>query len=115
MCGERRLTVCRICQTAGNNFPRAYAGPRTADDDDEGRRITVVCPTCDEPFVARFYKMCANCGYEFEDGINVPQPIAGRIDSDHTDTFRLWLVLGGMLVFFVAAGAYLWWLMERPS
>ncbi|MBN2022395.1 MAG: DUF2007 domain-containing protein [Pirellulales bacterium] len=58
----------------------AEAGVPEADTQDDGRieeaeddapaqdPLVLRCPTCDEPFVPRFARRCASCGYDFEDG-----------------------------------------------
>lgn len=111
MCGERRLAVCRFCGTAGTHFPLAYQGPGRVGHDEAAPPLSVVCPTCDEPFVPRFYKECEHCGYEFEDGVPVPHP-TGDHEILREDLTRVWILLGGMLLLFVACGVYLWWLMR---
>jgi hypothetical protein len=115
MCGERRMVVCRICETAGTDFPRAYDGLAGGANDEDGQQpLMLVCPTCDEPFKARFYKTCANCGFEFDDGIPVAMPSATRAAEEADTSFRLWVVVGAMMLFFVVCGVYLWWVMEKP-
>lgn len=107
MCAHRRLAVCRFCGHAGEDFPIGYAGP----DPSAQTPLRLVCPTCDEPFTPRFYKVCEHCGYEFEDGIELARPhrSAEEMQGDMT---RVWIVIWGMALLFVILGIYLWWVMR---
>jgi len=109
VCGERRLAVCKICQTARTDFPLAYGG--AAQDVAGVRRMMVVCPTCDEPFYPRYYKLCEHCGFEFEDGAEVPQPRSEQGVSAPIRG-RVWAVLVGTLLAGLVIGVYLWWLFR---
>lgn len=108
MCAHRRLAVCRFCGHAGDDFPIGYAGPAGAADD---APLQLVCPTCDEPFTPRFYKVCEHCGYEFEDGIELDRP-RRTVEEMQGDLTRVWIVIGGMIGIFAAIGVYLWWVMQ---
>lgn len=110
VCGEKRLAVCRICGTAGTTFPPAYQ-PGHADAE---RPLMVVCPTCDEPFVPRFYKECEHCNYEFDEGVSFPKPVPDE-ELLKSDLRRVWLVIGGMAALFAASGLYLAWLMSQET
>jgi hypothetical protein len=60
-----------VCGTAGGDFPRAdeefFADGKT--DGTDG--LLLICPTCDEPFVAQFLRRCQWCGHDFGDGLQV--------------------------------------------
>lgn len=109
-CQQARLAVCPFCQTAGNDFPLAYRGP----GDGEGgfaTKLMVECPTCDEAFEPRFYKLCEQCGHEFPDGVAVRQPL-GTIPDNSLNLQRFWIVVGASLAFCGALGLYFWWVVN---
>jgi hypothetical protein len=109
MCSERRLAVCRICSTASTRFPIGYQGPGESEDKEP---LLLVCTTCDEPFVPRFYKRCEHCGFEFEDGVDLPRPTR-EPEMVYTDMARVWVVIAGMVALFAVFAAYLRWLMRE--
>jgi hypothetical protein len=85
-CGEKRQTICPICQTAGNDFEKGHLPEEVNasdiveeltsyehDDHREGEKpvhsnIILLCHGCDEPFAPRFYDHCEHCAQEFPDG-----------------------------------------------
>jgi hypothetical protein len=111
VCGVRRLAVCRICETSGRDFPLAFAPPPLPDDDNAHRpQKMVVCPTCDEPFHPRYFRLCEHCGHEFPDGVAVSQPQAPVAD----DTFnrqRMALLLVGVILLGAALTLYFWYIV----
>lgn len=107
MCGQRRLAVCKYCGHAGVDFAIGYQGPSSAI----GGALQVVCPTCDEPFRPRFYKLCEHCGYEFDDGVELPRPTRS-VEEVGADLTRVWVVIGGMLLLFVGIAGYFAWIMR---
>lgn len=109
-CHQRRLAVCRICQTSGNNFPLAYGSePADVAEDAGDIQVMVVCPGCDEPFRPEFYKLCEYCGHEFPSGRSVRQPMLPRDATDpEINPARVYLVLLVVVGIFLAAAGYLW-------
>jgi hypothetical protein len=109
-CDERRLAICRICQTSGNDFPLAYSGaapPHFEATDDP--QVMVVCPGCDEPFFPEYYKLCEHCGHEFATGRSVRQPVRSGGEADpQINSGRLLIVLACFVGFLIASAAYLW-------
>jgi hypothetical protein len=110
-CHERRLAVCRICETAGSDFPLAYEGPTAPEEDAVRPAMMVVCPTCDEPFYPRYYKLCEHCGHEFPDGVALPQP-PGAPQVEPANFGRVLLILAGTIGVLGAIAFYLWWIVQ---
>jgi RNA polymerase subunit RPABC4/transcription elongation factor Spt4 len=70
-CGRRRQTVCPVCGTAGDEFPRAD-GPLSPELAPNGEAsLALICSTCDEPFVAEHLRYCPWCGSDAGAGIDV--------------------------------------------
>ena len=61
-----------------------------------------MCPTCDEPFVPEYPRLCEWCGHEFEDGFDgeLPKEPAEHIDS------RAILVMIGLAVLLMGLVGY---------
>ena len=80
-CGNLRHTFCPGCGTAGVDFPVAdWAESDALGRDPHGtdqastppdRAFWLVCPTCDDAFVPTFYRRCAQCGFQFPEGLEV--------------------------------------------
>lgn len=105
VCSERRLAVCPYCGTASTSFPQGFDfTPRDADALDDSPPM-VVCSMCDEPFRPEFYKHCEHCGYEFEDGVVVDEPLS---DEDLTRSrVREWQVMGMLIALLILGLLYL--------
>ena len=82
----------------------AAAAPE-ADDDDQAEQPAelLMCPTCDEPFVPEYPRVCEWCGHEFADGfeMELPGEPVEEINS------RVIAVIVGLLLFVAAMVAYL--------
>jgi len=95
-CGRQRVTSCPYCQRTGSVWPAAFGRPA---GEKAGNPLApfVVCPTCDEPFVARFYNQCPWCNHHFPDGVEAPRDsLARRLGmsiSMTPPTTREWLIL----------------------
>ena len=67
------------------------------------QRLTLLCPTCDEPFEPHYARRCAECGHEFADGFD---EVAGPSETAHFDYRIVALiavvlaVVGGLLTHF---------------
>jgi hypothetical protein len=120
-CGKPRLTSCPICETSGTSFPQAYH-PQSDEPDDVGKlasgsepqspaesaresRLTVICPTCDEPFSPAFPARCEWCGYRFADGVELTAPQAPPIDSTEFN-LRVAVVIVGLVAAMLGAFVY---------
>jgi len=116
-CGRRRQTVCPVCATAGIEFDLAeYLAPpepgrETRSDGastpptESELEVLLMCPQCDEAFQPRFYRRCAECGFDFADGIEIVQresaPLSPRV---------VWAIVG-MVTLGVGLLVYFWWLL----
>jgi len=123
-CGQRRLTVCPTCGTAGDQWePADYAGPAeplrrsrgeadapcmpTSDDPaaaQHAQEILLACPQCDEVCAPRFYRHCARCGQDAGEGIEV-----ASLDTEPLSPGTL-IVLGTLIGLAVATWLYFRWL-----
>jgi hypothetical protein len=99
-CAERRHTMCRICCTAGTDFPPADhevvemvavheldegSGARSPEPDspepdspetslpETVERVLrmLMCSTCDEPFEPSYARTCEWCGHDFGEGYEI--------------------------------------------
>jgi hypothetical protein len=61
---------------------------------------TLICPTCDEPFVPTFSRVCEWCGHEFDDGYDPEPPPAEPI------TGRALAVIVGLGLLVIAVVVY---------
>ena len=65
-CGQARNARCSICGERGSAFPSAYAsGPG------QGELPLFLCPSCDEPITPGWYRLCAQCGHDYGEGMEV--------------------------------------------
>ena len=84
-CTKQRQTVCPVCHEAGHqlplaDFPIGEDGVVSSQEVIDGASpipeasagVSVVCPICDEAFVARFYRRCEWCGHDFGEGLEFP-------------------------------------------
>lgn len=89
-CDHPRLAMCPYCKMSGDHFPDAYGGPppppiegkvaaNPQETLDRSRERYVICPTCDEPFVPRFFRRCTWCNYDFGEGVEPPEPAAPKV------------------------------------
>lgn len=117
-CERRRQTVCSVCGTAGIEFDLAeYLAPaehvcETRANEEasapasEELEVLLMCPQCDEVFKPRFYRLCAQCGFDFGAGIEIAQsestPLPPRV---------VWTILG-LAAFGLSLLAYFWWLLS---
>lgn len=83
-CNRRRQTACPVCGGAGDGFPlsdylalpepmrdsRQASAPSTRPQED-GFEVLLICPQCDEAFSPSFYRYCAECGYDYSEGLDV--------------------------------------------
>ena len=67
-CGERRSARCPVCGVSGTNFPWP-----TLQESDAGQQVLLKCEDCDDLFRPQWYRLCARCGHDFGDGIEVSQ------------------------------------------
>jgi len=131
-CGNRRQTVCPVCEVAGTDFPPAEynvelapvqssapcgscaqcspaeAGEEAKEepkaDDGEELPVLLMCATCDEAFQPRYYRLCAWCGHDHGEGIEPPPPPREAFEG------RTIAVMLGLACIAAAVCVYLWYL-----
>jgi len=123
-CGRNRPTYCPTCDIAGDQFPLAEYIPaaapveRTRRDagcacktcdvgrDEDHAPVLLMCPSCDEAFAPKFYRLCEECGHDFSEGrqVVVPEPVElpGRV----------LFVIAALGALTIAVLAY-WWILFR--
>jgi len=105
-CSEPRSARCPICEASGSNFALA-----DLQESESGDRVLLFCPNCDDHFRPEWYRLCARCGHDFGDGIQMTQP--ARVGSPIG--LREWLVVAATTAFLIAVSAYFVWLFSaRP-
>ncbi|MBC8877089.1 MAG: hypothetical protein H8E44_47275 [Planctomycetes bacterium] len=92
-CGRNRQTYCPTCDIAGDQFPLAEYIPAAAPvqttrrdtgcackscgdgrgegHDEDHAPVLLMCPSCDEAFAPKFFRLCEECGHDFGDGRQV--------------------------------------------
>ena len=116
-CGRRRQTVCPVCGTAGVEFDLAEflapvepvqptRGDASAETAEQQLEVLLMCPQCDEAFQPRFYRRCAQCGFDFGEGIEIAQREVAPLPP------RVTFVIGAAVAVCVALLAYFWWLLR---
>jgi hypothetical protein len=103
-CRQRREVLCNICGSRGNKFALA-----DSVEVQGGTQVLLFCDTCDDHFRPQFFRICHHCGHDFGSGIET-EPVQQTIELPE-NTGRTWLVIGGLVAFAVALGAYFYWLM----
>ena len=63
----------------------------------------LMCPSCDEPFPPKYYRQCAECGHDFGEGVELPEPVHHEQISP-----RVVIVMGILATVAVAATVYFW-------
>ncbi|MFP6757796.1 MAG: hypothetical protein VCC99_06195 [Alphaproteobacteria bacterium] len=119
-CSERRHTMCRICCTAGTDFPPAdhevvemvavhgLDEGGAADSPEPIERVLrmLMCSTCDEPFEPSYARRCEWCGHDFGEGYEVvvrhTEPVAPRTIA--VGVALVVAMLGLMVYFAVIVG-----------
>jgi len=103
-CGERRSARCPICLSSGSSFDLADLQPSGKAD-----RVLLFCPDCDDHFLPEWYRRCARCGHDFEDGIEVIPVTTARLPTGAGE----WLVVAVLIGFALALSAYFLWLFSN--
>lgn len=82
-CGEPRVAVCPYCQTTGGHFRAAedFTAEDVSGEAADGEPVMLICPTCDEPFDAAYFRVCGACGHDFGSGLDTP-PIVRELSSE---------------------------------
>lgn len=119
-CGWPRQTVCPTCGAAGCEFQLAeYLAPAepmrptrrqsTAPEERnaEDMEILLVCGQCDEAFTPQFYRVCAKCGHDAGDGIQIDPHDGGQVNG------RVVLALQALILVCLAFVLYFWMLLRH--
>jgi Putative prokaryotic signal transducing protein len=108
-CRQRREVLCNICGSRGSKFALADSV------EEQGRtQVLLFCDSCDDHFRPQFFRICHRCGHDFGSGVEA-EPVQQKIELPE-NTGRTWLVIGGLVLFAVAMGAYFYWLLTmRPG
>lgn len=72
-----------------------------------GPAVMLVCPTCDEAFVPRFFRRCRHCEHDFGSG-----PDVEPVDEQPVNYRVLWAVFA-VLAALVGLWIYLVWLFRQ--
>lgn len=121
-CGRSRPTYCPTCDIAGDQFPLAEYIPaaapveRTRRDsgcacktcdggrDEDHAPVLLICPSCDEAFAPKFYRLCEECGHDFGEGRQVKVPESVELPG------RVLFVIAVLGALTIAVLAY-WWIL----
>lgn len=104
-CHQPRNARCPICGESGANFAAAY--PNSTDKNNEP---LFLCPSCDDPISPDWYRLCARCGHDFGDGLEIKNPDPTAINLP----LRVLIVLVALLGLVAAIAAYCFWLFAHP-
>ena len=109
-CGNNRQTFCPICGEKGqqlpvDELPLTDFASETAQHVAEERR-TVICPLCDEIYLAQFYRHCEWCDHDWGAGIEV-NPISSALVTQ-----REWLVIAILVGATIVLLFYFSWLFQ---
>lgn len=104
-CGQPRQTACPVCGTVGGDFPRADIEFADAFPPDAEVQFTVLCTTCDDPFVPEWLKLCGTCGNNFGEGTDL---LHSEEPVDPYEPINSRIVLVGFLLLgsLLALGVY---------
>ncbi len=101
-CHARRDVQCSVCSARSTDF--RLADFDEAEDPDEvadEMDVLLLCSTCDEPFTPTFYRTCAECGFDFGEGIEVPEAVREELNSRVVFVFiGMAILLVGLFAFF---------------
>jgi hypothetical protein len=121
-CERPRLAVCPFCETSSNEMPQGdprYGGQSLtellANEHGEASNCgaertsppLLICPTCDEPFEARYLRRCEWCGHDFGAGLEVPPAISVTPININARAVALTLALVVGMVLLVMYFSYL--------
>jgi len=104
-CGERRSARCSVCGVSGTNFPLA-----DVQDTTSGQQVLLKCADCDDLMRPEWYRLCARCGHDFGDGIEVSHDGRSTFAFDRRMAIVLALLVAGALV----PALYFMWLFRWP-
>ena len=101
-CDARREAQCPVCLAHGTDFRLAdFEEPDDAEAVGDGADVLLLCSTCDEPFMPRFYRRCAECAFDIGEGIERPAIVPDEMNPRAILVMvGMMLLLCGLLAFF---------------
>jgi len=97
-CGGPTAACCPEDEDAGDED----AAPATAG----APAVMLVCPTCDEAFVPRFFRRCRQCEHDFGSGLDAAP-------EDEPLNYRVGLAILAVLAAAAGIWIYLLWLFRQ--
>ncbi|HMC10410.1 MAG TPA: DUF2007 domain-containing protein [Pirellulaceae bacterium] len=105
-CRDRRSARCPVCGVSGTNFPLADIQDTTG-----GEQVLLKCEDCDDLIRPEWYRLCARCGHDYGDGIEVSHSGRTSLALDR----RLAIVLAMLLTGALSTALYFVWLFRWSS
>lgn len=68
--------------------------------------MLLMCPSCDEAFAPKFYRLCEECGHDFGEGRQVKVPVPVELPG------RVLFVIAALAALAIGVLFY-WWLLFR--
>ena len=100
-CGQRRSARCPICGISRTDFELA-----DLQQIGSGQQVLLKCEDCDDVIRPEWYRLCAACGYDFGDGVEV-----GKSSAEAEGNFgSLAAIVIALLAAALALAAYFGWL-----
>ena len=100
-CTEPRSARCPVCGESGSDFSAADA-PSSGEQESS----LFLCPSCDDVISPDWYRLCARCGHDFGQGLEVREPLTTRLEL----SLRTIVVVTVLTVVAAAIGGYFFWL-----
>jgi hypothetical protein len=101
-CRSPRQARCPICGAVGTKFPLAAIEERQGR-----RRVLLICDSCDDHFRPEFFRVCHQCGHDYQNGISVEAP-SEPVD----DSWRAWIALAIVVFIGLLLAAYLYYVVR---
>jgi hypothetical protein len=100
-CGQRRSARCPVCGISRTDFPLAEVQDGAGE-----QQVLLKCEDCDDLIQPQWYRLCAACGYDFGNGIQVDDVSAQDIATSRSLVAIVIALAAGAL----ALAAYFTWL-----
>lgn len=110
-CQTARETSCPYCSTISSAFELAdqewsdKAADDTESDDGEPRYPLLLCHTCSEPFLPKFYRHCAQCNVDQGHGEPAPELDLRPAPAFLSPAIFGWLLIALALVILLMAAS----------
>jgi hypothetical protein len=103
-CDERRPARCHVCGASGASFPLA-----DIVETESGHDVLLKCEDCDDLIKPQWYRLCARCGHDFGDGIEVGQPARRLIEFNRRGA----IVVAALTALAALLIGYFFWLFSH--